>query len=62
MQDLTSFRLVRYKNWFIKASSKDGLVCVVMIHAKDARVVIRYFDNEHEAASFIEFWAQNFST
>ncbi len=55
MKELASLDTVILNEWFIKASSMDGMICIVVYHPIFMWSQVRFFRTETSAHNWIEY-------
>ncbi len=50
-----SYNKVLINGWFVKASSMDGQIILVMSNVENGKTDIRFFTNEFDAVRWVEF-------
>jgi hypothetical protein len=50
-----SYNRVLIGDWYVKASSYNGQIVLVMTHKENGKTDIRFFTNEFDAVRWVEF-------
>lgn len=53
--EFATLDVVEANGWRLKASSLDGMICLVVFHPLFMWSQVRFFNNENEAHNWIEY-------